>query len=79
MRGTSLGPILFQFHAAFGDKMAKIISITSILSENWCEWVCECESLNGLSEIINRLYLIHDDDLTFTSMDTKIGSPTFDT
>ena len=29
--------------------------------------------------IVNITYLMHDDDLTFTSMDTKIGSPTFHT
>ena len=27
--------------------------------------------------IVDRFYLIHDDDWTFTNMDTKIGSPTF--
>ena len=27
--------------------------------------------------IVNRFELIHDDDWTFTSMDTKICSPTF--
>ena len=31
------------------------------------------------SDIVNRFWLIHDEDWTFTSMDTKIGSPTFHT
>ena len=29
--------------------------------------------------ILNRFKLIHDDDLTFTSMDTEIDGPTFHT
>ena len=29
--------------------------------------------------IVNRFKLIHDDDLTFTSMDTKNGCPTYHT
>ena len=33
-------------------------------------------NVNLLWTIVNKFYLIHDDDWTFTNMDTKIGSPT---